>query len=456
MPAGRARLDVPAHSSPAPNGLVTREQAVPSRVVRVDVFSSDELVAELHQSETHPDMPRGAVKVVWRELKARGLACLHVTSLQNGRLCWLVAVLLHIDGVYLAIHLRPASEDLLTESADLYERARRAESAAAARGLSRSKVADVGADFIVNELRDRGLTIPRASARLLEAEVVPASVRAAGKPRRAGAFGPLAALQQSLSKIRAVSDGPARGLIELGEIAALLEQLSDGIGHACDELQVMVTAASYCAQAYGGEAAVLRKTAEALDKVSVASLASLTEARGSLEEARHRTAHVRWWVAGARLLIDVIAADVDQRLTRGDGPGLEESFLTICAAMQSAVIEMAVGLNELPAELSRAAGLLDASLDELAEFHRWLSRYRLLVTKAGLWSSLPDFTAELDRQLAGVHGLDRQRRQAERLRRLAPSVSLDELAVHLETARTSAFGAKAWPSGQSTGRTVII
>lgn len=134
-------------------GVITSGNSV---FVRVSGYRGDELVGHAHNVIRHPDMPRAAFRLLWRELQAgRAFVALVKNLAKDGRYYWVVAFIVPVADGYLSIRFKPSSP-LLAQVEPLYARMRAIEREHDDRGESGRAGMDAAEQVLLETLRGLG------------------------------------------------------------------------------------------------------------------------------------------------------------------------------------------------------------------------------------------------------------------------------------------------------------
>lgn len=446
-----------------PARTTTREQATePRRLVEIGLHDEAGFLRDVHDVDRYPGVPTGAMRLAWRQLRPGTPACLYVPgriradaaglSLDLSEQCddWHLMVVVPLGADFVTLRLRPGSEPVLRLCLVLYGAAAEAESASTVMGESARKVARIGADRALQVLADAGEPGPGAPSSIVLRGEVQALPSAPGTP--SGGFGPLTRLMSLVTSATGPLGEPTAALPDLTatcqELASAAEEFvffTDGVNALCASVRDGVHAVT-------GSAPVLANAGEVVQKVGRQTAASLRRAEQAVLAAHAHVERLASWTALVGIASYLLAEEAADRIERFAAPGVGDRLDLLARVVQHASVELAVTATDLGGSLSVAADRTSAALDDLTRFHRWLGRFRLLVTRADLWRTLGPITATLDRHLVGVAALDRMRLTERICRSVRVDVDVEALAEWLDGLRTALADAQTWPSGVVTAR----
>lgn len=193
--------------------------------VRLSHYPHGELIGAPHNIIRHPDMPAGAFKLVWDQLRAGKPACAYVANLAaDGGTYHVFATLLPVGDRLLSVRMRPLVPSLREASERLYAQIRPVELAARADGASRDEAAELGLGLLLRGLETLGMADADDLALVtLPAELAAYERVAGGLPRRQGAVGPMADLLAAMHDVQARTAGLVAQLDEYSGLIAALE-----------------------------------------------------------------------------------------------------------------------------------------------------------------------------------------------------------------------------------------
>ncbi len=428
-------------------GSYNREPASPVRPTRelptapladIGVCSESELLAQLHTEELYPQLPLAIARVMSSQLRRTSVAAHYLRMAAPagdpmGSSAWVLLVVLRTPEHHIVLRLRPRVLSLLGRTQSVYNLTRAAEletltglgEASGQEPSGRERAARAGQAHVDRLVRESGFDdIDDFTAALLQAEAIAWTRDAPANPTRV--VGQLSQVIRSTCAVAA----------ELGDSRRLAE-LSEALGEAAADLEALtrdlaeLTAAAFGAGVGVAEAApILANTAHALDGKWRSAAEQRQELGAVLGAAQAGAERVRMLAATADLLQSVVRHVVKGRITSFAVPALNDELQVLCETLAFCAVERVVAAAELRVCLDQVSVDLRRLLGCLEEYHRWLSRFRLLVTKAGLWSHFGDFITRLDAHLVGVAGTERLRAVAA-LCAEVPEPNADGLAVAL-------------------------
>lgn len=121
--------------------------------VRVSGYCEAELIGQPHSKIRHPDMPASVFSLFWDRLQAgHSIAAYVKNRAKDGEYYWVMAVAKPVDGGYLSVRLKPSSS-VFSIVEDVYARVLADEQSAAAEGLSKDAIVEVGLASLNSEIR---------------------------------------------------------------------------------------------------------------------------------------------------------------------------------------------------------------------------------------------------------------------------------------------------------------
>lgn len=411
----------------------------------VESFDESGLYAELFDSARYPAMPAGLLRLVMRQLKAGVPACFHVPSRISAH--WVLIVVVPVAEGFLLARLRPASTATFGISRSVWAACDEAEQQAARAGAEPAQAAEAGADRIVEILTEAGSPgISALPALLLRTE--------AGQVHRfstthTDGFGPMAELAEGMGVLNGQTTVAIGSLPRLREVTAELACAAQELAGLAEDMSALTRAAREGADLVRSQAPVLANTSEVMQPMAATAGAAATSARTTLLHAVDRFEQASSWICLSRMVENLIADEAAHLVGGFVGPGVGTRISLLWRLLQHVVIEMAVAVNELPVSLLEVREAIDTALEEFTGLHRWLGRFRLLVTREGLWDALDGLTSSLDQRLVGIAGLERLR-ETERSCRIDIPLDIDALASLLQELRAALEAAQLRPSGTAS------
>lgn len=360
-PTGRERrfdLDELFFSTTDAKGIITSGNSV---FARVSAYELEDMVGRPHNLIRHPDMPRGAFKLVWEYLQAgRPVAAYVVNLAADGGHYWVLAYLAPIDGGYLSIRLKPDS--LYFDAARRIYEELRAFEREHERDLARRKdVIAASRDRLVELLAEEGFDSYDAFMQAaLPAEVAHRSAQLAvsAKPGEGGVAG-----RRLEPQARRILGDCARAEQQVEAFAAQLRSWSS----ATEQLQrhgAMMRDVSSDIELFSLNAQIASTRLGDAGRTLLAVAGLLTAAslqlRPAIEEQVERIAEAAGLLGGAgalsfaaavsRLQLDVLATFVGSDV---EGDGRIDDTRLLGAALQTGVMQLAEQVEALDVVLAR-------------------------------------------------------------------------------------------------------
>lgn len=111
---------------------------------RVSGYKESELLGFAHSKVRHPDMPRSVFRLLWDTIEAGETIAAYVKNrAKDGTYYWVMAVIAPIADGYLSVRLKPSSH-LMPIIEQAYASVLQQEQEAAAEGLGKTEIAEVG------------------------------------------------------------------------------------------------------------------------------------------------------------------------------------------------------------------------------------------------------------------------------------------------------------------------
>ncbi|MBW3087076.1 hypothetical protein KEM60_03306 [Austwickia sp. TVS 96-490-7B] len=247
--------------------------------VRLSGYTHEELVGAPHNIVRHPEMPGGAYKLVWDQLKAGRPACAYMKNItKDGSYYWVFATLLPVGDKYLSVRKRPLATQLVQVSDAMYRGVREKELQARAEGMSGPEAAALGLDLVMEGMAPFGIeSVDDLALATLPLEMAEQSRQSAGLPQRPDATGPVATLLQITHDIDRQTARLVSHLDDYAELVVALEASYADSAPASERLAEVAQAATEGA---------------AIDEVSIAAaLAAEREAQAAAALGQNASDH---------------------------------------------------------------------------------------------------------------------------------------------------------------------
>ena len=289
--------------------------------VRVSGYAPDELAGQAHNIIRHPDMPRAAFRLVWRELgQGRPVAAYVKNLAKDGCYYWVLALITPQEDGFLSVRIKPSSP-LLAKVEPLYAEMRAAEQAATERGQSAAAAMDTAEARLGEALRAEGFAdYAHFMWALVHAEM---KSRAALLLRRervvpAGADRALRAIEQGGE---AACRGIDRLYLRLDELAGFSRQLAEKSAYVTNltrDIRFVALSTSIKAAKLGDEGSSLGVIAQFLSDSSTRTAGDVQRLTGRIGDITDELHAVIFNLAAARLQIEMALAFC-RELMAGDG-----------------------------------------------------------------------------------------------------------------------------------------
>lgn len=197
----------------------------------------EELIGTPHNVIRHPDMPRGAFRVMWEQLSAQAPFAGYVRNLAaDGSAYNVYATVTPLpDGGYVSVRTRPMCPDVVELADSIYAEALAKERASAQGGAGGRDVAAVGAEALGESLREAGFPDYREFQReVLPAEVAAREAAGAGLPEVPACSGRLAEVDAAVRSIFAELDASMAAQDDIVDLARSLKRCGRKMRHDMD------------------------------------------------------------------------------------------------------------------------------------------------------------------------------------------------------------------------------
>ena len=364
--------------------------------------------ADLRDYEAHerlyPEVPRSVIHLVAQQLDSESVAAFYA-RMRGVMRPWVLNVLIRTEqGRVLRIRMYPQVHEHLSLAAEAYS----ATSVVERRARNRSK--DTPEQVIAKGTQKFNAHIVGGGfdsfgawmSTLLSAEGMAWYAHPWELKRPSQAVGPLSTLLLGVHGLREDSAPLMAALSEHSVFADLLEQAEQDTAVTRTILPALAQAAS----SVGGQDhdhVVLANSGMALQKLAARMDGPLLATARSMVAIRRQVNRVRMAVVAAHVVGESLGWETLGRIGSFRGQ-VDPDLAALCRATEQVVSEMAVEAATLAEELGPLATSCTASLEALAEFHRWVKRYRLMVSRIPDATNLSDLTEALDRHLASAEG----------------------------------------------------
>lgn len=330
--------------------------------VRVSGYAPDELFGQAHNIIRHPDMPRAAFRLVWRELgQSRPVAAYVKNLAKDGCYYWVLALITPQEDGFLSVRIKPSSP-LLAKVEPLYAAMLAAEQAATERGQPPAAAMDAAEAVLGAALKAEGFAdYAEFMWALVHAEMKSRAALLARRERviPAGVDRALRAIEQAGE---AACQGIDRLYVRLDELAGFSRQLTEKSTYVTNltrDIRFVALSTSIKAAKLGDEGSSLGVIAQFLSDSSTRTAGDvqrLTERIGDITGELHA---VIFNLAAARLEIEMALAFC-RELMSGDGGS------TVGNSRRQMITDLGRAFGAM---MRRATGLLGSLGTHLAQLN---------------------------------------------------------------------------------------
>lgn len=352
------------------------------------------------QQRLHPDVPRAVIGLVSQHLQSEDVAAFY-TRMRGMLRPSVLNVFVRCDSGIVRVRLHPQNNEHLALATEAYASTAvvELEHGPTIAAEPAASVARAGREHLLSKVVAGGYDSFEAwMAALLTAEGVAWAQEPSRLQRPSRAVGPLSTI---LLGVHGLLEDTAPLMLALAEHSVFADLLEGGVQDTAVTRTILPALAQAAASVSGQDEdhVVLANTGAALQKLAGRMDEPLREIAQDMVRVRRQVNRVRMAVAAAHMLADVLGREAVTRITTFQGE-VDEDLARLCRAVEQAVSEMAVEAANLSEELGPLADRCDTAIVALAEFHRWVKRYRLMVSRIPDATHLSDLTAALDQHLA--------------------------------------------------------
>lgn len=401
---GRAMAEYGMVRSSAPARLPAGGPAEPGSYIDSLWLTDRELGDHEARERLHPGVPRAVLHLVARHLDTEHVAAFHARAPGVTR-PWVLNVLIRggADRI-LRVRMNPHVEAHLALAADAYATTLEVEDRARDRtGDARGQAIAKGVQWLNAQVIGGGYDSFEAwMASLLTAEGVAWADNPARLKRPGQAVGPLSRI---LLGVHGLKDDCAPLLAALTDHTAFADLLEQAEQDTAVTRTILPALAQATASVRGQdhEHVILANSGMALQKLAARMDGTLRDTARAMVATRRQVNRVRMTVVAAQVAGEALGRETLTRIATFRGQ-LDPGLADLCRATEQTVSEMAVEAANLAEELGPLGLRCDASAAALAEFYRWVKRYRLMVSRIPDAANLSDLTEVLDRRLAAAEG----------------------------------------------------
>lgn len=361
-------------------------------------LTDEQLSDPLRVRAAHPDLPRGLFDLLWRHLASEQVACYY--SRRPNHEAWAFNVIVRCGATLLVVAMSPRSVGHLAHAGDLCDSALAAERRQTLAGAD-GRAAEAGRVYLTERLTAAGHDSPAAwLATCLAAEGTLLAEHPTDLPRPSRPVGPLSALLLAVHNLRSDCDALLQALPQHSVFTGQLRRAEEDTVVTRTILPAIAdAAASVAGPEHDHGRVVLANTGNALQKLARRIDLPLKTAGTLSARTRRQMDRVRMAIVAAHVVgeaVGALAVDRIVNFTTDLGPDLVD----LCRALEQSVSDMAIEAANLAEDLTALAQACEEADREVAEFRRWVSRYRLQVAQLPDAERLSDLTCALDQHLA--------------------------------------------------------
>ncbi|MDQ1286642.1 MAG: hypothetical protein QG622_207 [Actinomycetota bacterium] len=373
--------------------------------VRISQFSVDELTGAPHNVVRHPDMPRGAYRLMWdRLLDGRPVGAYIQNLSKDGSHYWVFATVTPLNEGFLSVRMAPCAR-LFEEIRNLYAAVRTVENERAENErLDRHAVAEIGATMIDDHLRSLGFaTYDDFILDALPAEVAARARLATTSYARTWVRGPLAEI---MAGVTALDDLLATQVERLEGYRMLCDDLLGAAFRVLEmskRLDRAVTATRVASETVAESAPVLLNVAAVMAQPMGAAVGALEELAPRLRRLRTDLTDLRFRVALVSLHNDMVAAFAAE-VADGVAPARSlQEVPKLCDVLNDGVIDLGATAAQVNRDLLAVADLVLAAGELFDDFRRFLGQWRLLVMRHRAGDSMTALLRPIDEEISVGH-----------------------------------------------------
>ncbi len=402
-PSGHERLVDPADlffSTADRRGVIDGSNTVFTKYARIPM---QELLGAPHNIVRHPDMPGGLFHTMWDLLYSGYPMAGYIDNLApDGATYWVFATVTPLGDGFLSVRQKPFREDLFEAAKALYPQVLPLEAAARNTGASRRDAAALGAKALTEGVSALGMSDYKDFIRY----VVPAEVTARSQlvtwtepdPRDPGH----GVTQRLIDSAIAVDRALSSRLTGLNELETLSSQLAETAAQAkvsLGLLQSSVSAAARASSSVADTQPVLSRIASALTEISQWLQEAIQYVGRRVADVRNRIAELRLRTALTRLH-DEMLAEFAREMAAGEAPERAPVYVQqLCRALEEATDTATAEAVSTNAGLRQLAEDLGVVEEEMRDFQKQLSTWRLLIPRYQLSRQMDQYTTPIDAQL---------------------------------------------------------
>ena len=372
---------------------------------RLSRYPRPELMGAAHNIIRHPDMPGGAYRLMWDLLLAGRPMAAYVKNLAKDGVSYsMFATITPVGDKFLSVRTAPCVTSLWNRMNSFYAEVRAMELAAQRSGFTAREAAEMGAQAITDKVKALGFPSYEDFIRYALPAETSARLKISALDRsHPQVDGPLGELLGNTTGINAELAALLRRLEGLQELADTLAQASRDAWSTIAGLRQATEMASQASESVEQDAPVLGRSAKAMWSRSTALLQAISTMAGQLDQARRSVLELRFRIGLTRLHNDMVTNFVIE-VAGGNAPpeGLS-SIPILCRALREDVLALAEGMSSATTLLREVAHEIEQAADQLREFQRDMSTWRLLVPRYRMSQKLDRFVAPIDQQLNQGH-----------------------------------------------------
>ncbi len=396
------------------HGLIRSGNSV---FVRTSRFSLDELTEAPHNIVRHPDMPAGVFRLMWDRLLTGRPAGAYVQNLaKDGSHYWVFATMTPSSDGFLSVRMAPQTE-LFEAVKRVYKYVADIEYEAAKRnGMNRRDVAQLGMEQIEQLLGELGFgSHDEFLTEALTTEVAARGRLASATYARPRAQGAIAEVLSGAGALETMLTDLVERLESYREFSERLMWSSTKVLDVARRLDGTVAKAQDASAVVADTAPVLSNVARVMATPTHTAVVTLERLVPRLAALRSYVSDLRFRIALASLHNDMVAAFAAEVVDGIAPPTSLREVPQLCDAVHESVLEMSARAQQVNQALRDVVSDVAEAGERLAEFRRFLGKWRILVLRHRVESVLGDLMQPIDDEFAAswdgmdmLHALGRE------------------------------------------------
>jgi len=341
--------------------------------VRVSGYAREKLIGRPHNVIRHPDMPKTAFRLVWREIQAGNIVGAYVKNRSiDGSHYWVFATILPMKDGYFSMRMKPSSA-IFNVIPQLYAKMLQ---------LEKANGMDAAESFLTEQLKSLGFNSYSDFMKAALFEEMSSRDRKMVEMKK-NEDGPDTAVcaNPTLFEMGLLSDRSRRGMEEvfsyfenLKELQSNFSGVSGVILKTCEQLENLSLNMSVMANKLGKEGPSLSMIALAFQKSSREISSRFAKFGSSVDEIEKATREMRFSVCVARMLVEMMHQFVDETKAKSEQQEQVQIFMRDFKILIEAVKGTMEWVNQCQMN----------GLQELKEFLRLTTNLRNLVLSLDL------------------------------------------------------------------------